>query len=117
MTISCSCDFELDECNWAYIPKMNLTALSTKRGRRCCGCNKLIKVGESCQPLTRFRLARTEIEENIYGDEVPIATWYNCESCFDFYESITEQGYCVTLSDGWMGDAVEELKRVAEEGE
>jgi hypothetical protein len=40
------------------------------------------------------------IEESIYGDEVPLADWYLCETCGDLADSLSELGFCYHLGDG-----------------
>ena len=97
MSLSCSCgsgDYE-----WYYQAENDYREMpKQKRRKRCAGgCNRLINGGDLCLPLWRTREPRTDIEENIYGDEVPIATWYLCEECADLYFSITELGYCITM--------------------
>ena len=34
------------------------------------------------------------MEEQIYGDEVPLATWYLCERCAGIFLSLEELGLC-----------------------
>ena len=53
------------------------------------------QAGDGVPELTRFRGPRTDFEERIYSDEVPLAAWHLCERCGDIYSSLTELGFCV----------------------
>lgn len=99
MGLSCDvdydgCDYEWWwECNFEYYP------LSTKRSRKCCSCKEKISIGDDAMIVHRHHSPQNDIEERIYGDEVPRATWYLCEKCGDLALSLNELKFCFTLGD------------------
>lgn len=99
MSVGCSCDTDGD---WYYYGPSDFTVLDTKYSRKCHSCRERIAVGEECAAFTRSRPSNDdcEIEDRLYGDEVPLATWYACETCAGLYFSIIELGYCVMIGDG-----------------
>lgn len=104
MSIGCGiCEGDGD---WWYYGPQDYSILGTKRSRRCFSCNHRIAVGDECAAFPRARSVRDEwsvagdIEERIYGDEVPLATWYACEECAGVYFSLVELGYCLLIGDG-----------------
>jgi hypothetical protein len=103
MSVACDCSTDGD---WYYYGPSDFQVLDTKRSRKCYSCGERIAVGDECASFPRYRPARDDfsrasyIEQTIYGDEVPVATWYACETCAGVYFSITELGYCVMIGDG-----------------
>lgn len=96
MGVSCGCA-AYDDCEWWYESASDFAPLTTKRSRKCYSCGEKIAVGDDSLRLRRYKRAETDIEERIYGDEVPLAPYYFCETCGGLYFSITELGYCVVL--------------------
>lgn len=95
MALSCSC--ENDGADWWYEPADDLSALDTKRGRKCCSCGTKIKPGDDVLHLRRWRSPSERcnyIEESIYGDEVPLASWFLCETCDGLYFAVQDLGMC-----------------------
>ena len=97
MSLSCYCG-DGDGADWQYWPGKDFEVLDTKRSRKCCSCKKKISPG---QTVVRFRRSRPPsdrcnyIEESIYGDEVPLANWYMCETCGGLYFAVEDMGmYC-----------------------
>ena len=101
--LSCSCNTEYDPEFHSYaILHDKITILNTSRRKRCQSCNVLIDIGSECREFQRGRVARSEIEERIYGEEepsVPLANYYECEICSDLRENLESLGYCVNLGD------------------
>ena len=93
MTLSCGCDDYGDHA-W-YFEERGFSTLKTKRGRRCRSCKTLLKLGAECLRLARWRGPRTDVEDRIHGDEVPLAAWYLCERCAGIYLSLEELGFCL----------------------
>ena len=94
--LACSCPAVDDSTpEWCEGPS-GYSTLQTKRPRRCASCGEKIEVGSLCARFPRKRWARTEIEERIYGDEVPLAPRYLCERCADIFFSLEELGFCVS---------------------
>jgi hypothetical protein len=102
--LSCSC--YIDNPEWWYYAAEDFTILQTNRRKRCCSCSKLIDIGSSCVELKRARHALTEVEEDICGYEVPLASWWLCEWCGEMYLNLSELGYCYYAGD----DLREDLK-------
>jgi hypothetical protein len=97
MSLYCGTDFD-DGGDWYWVGPYDEAPLATKRGRRCCSCKALIKVGEVSRLVERFRPA-TEFEEvrGIACDGVQMPNWYLCEKCGDLSDSLTELNFCYTL--------------------
>jgi len=84
------------------MPAEEQAPLATKRSRKCCSCKAKINVGDMSLAFHRHRSPSGRcnyIEESIYGDEVPLATWYMCETCGDLYFSLDELGFCCDISE------------------
>ena len=93
MTLSCGCDFDGD-AEW-YWNGAGSRPLVAKRSARCRACKTIIKPGTEFWHMDRYRDPRTDLEERIYGDEVPLATWHLCERCAGIYLSLEELGLCL----------------------
>ena len=98
MSFACGCDDWGDDADW-YWNGSEFRPLDLKRGTRCKACKTLIKPGVVCLGMARFRSPETDIEERIYGEEVPLADWYLCERCGDIYSSLKELGFCLDLTE------------------
>ena len=96
--LSCDCGY-YDEISWYYCPPSDFTTLQQKRRKRCCSCQKLIEPNAVCLECERNRDTRTDIEERIYGDEVPLSSWFLCEGCGEIYLNLSKLGYCIRLGD------------------
>lgn len=102
MSLYCAIDVDSDGADWYYYAPSDPAPLATKRARRCCSCKTKIKVGDTAIKFPRYRHASDRcnyIEESIYGDEVPLADWYMCETCGDLYYSITELEFCCDIGE------------------
>ena len=99
MTLSCDCSWNDDSADWYWRHPNDYSELTTPRRRRCCSCNTLINLGSVVTKFHRYRSANSEIEENIYGDEVPLASWYMCEECSDLYYTFTGLNFCIDIGD------------------
>lgn len=100
--LSCSCSDDFD--SWWYLGPNDFTVLNTSRRKRCCSCKKLIDIGSQCVELQRYRSPLSDIEEQIYFDEVPIASWWLCEWCGEMYFNFEALGYCY-----YAGDSLNEM--------
>jgi len=99
MGLSCSCGGDFD---WYYDIPDDFSVLKTKRSRKCCSCGSRIAIGDTVLPFTRWRPPSERcnyIEESIYGDEVPLATWYMCETCGGLFLAIQERGMCCDIEE------------------
>lgn len=98
MSVSCSCgDFDHD---WFYEAPQTWTQLNTSKRKRCFSCNTLMDIGSDVGCFGQWRPPRTDIEERIYGDEVPMANFYMCETCVGLFWSMIDLGFCVSLNKG-----------------
>ena len=93
--LSCSCP-EWDDEAWFYMVPDDFSTLKRKRAVRCRSCGKLVKPGDECIEFERKRGPRTDIEERIMGDEIPMASWYQCASCGEMYLNLNAYGYCIS---------------------
>lgn len=98
MTLSCSCG-DPGNYDWLYYPGNDFSTLQTKRRRRCCSCKNALSPGDTVLVFDRVRSPAYEIEERIYGDEVPLATWYMCEPCGEIYLNLEDAGFCLNIED------------------
>jgi hypothetical protein len=101
MSISCQCDYDSDGADWFYDGIDDDAPLNTKRSRLCCSCHGKIKPGETARMIKRYRPPSDRcnyIEESIYGDEVPLANWYLCETCGDLVHALEERGLCFSIN-------------------
>jgi hypothetical protein len=100
MGLSCYCA-DPDDAEWWWYAPSDYSTLSTKRGRRCRSCGKLIKVGELVIEFERFRPASSDVECAIYGEgeDLPMASWYHCEECADQYFNLHELGFCFQIDE------------------
>jgi len=116
MTITCACD-AFGDGDWWYQHAREFSKLGTKQRRRCWSCNELIELGADCGELKRYRGPQSDIEESIYGDDVPIASAYLCETCYGLMLSVEEAGGCVMLDKGEnLRDAIVEWRNEYPEG-
>ncbi len=100
MSLSCSCD--ADGADWYYEPAKDFSVLETKRGRKCCSCGAKIQPEEEVMKFRRWREPSDRcnyIEESIYGDEVPMAPWFMCETCGGLYLAVDDLGMCCDISE------------------
>ena len=126
--LSCSCDYdyEFDPGEWAYIfsGKEDFSALDTKRGKRCCSCNALIRVGDLCIKYPRYRYPYNDIESRIkhgcalddcFSDEpiIRIADHYQCEKCGEIYLNLSDLGYDCLLPCENMHEALAEYHEIS----
>lgn len=115
MGISFDSGYDGDGADWYWESNFQYYPLKTKRSRKCCSCSEKISVGDEAMIVHRHRPPNEDIEERIYGDEVPITTWYLCEKCGDLALSLKELGFCFTLGDESIKDQIKEYR--AEEAE
>ena len=91
MSLYCSTS---DAAAWWYEVADDFSVLNAPRAKRCCSCNKQLLPGEEVLRILRRRGPRDDIEERIYGDECPLATWLMCERCGGLLLAVHEAGFC-----------------------
>jgi len=101
MSLSCECPWGGD-FDWYYEVADDFKVLSTPRRRRCCSCKTPIIQGELCLEFERYREPRCEVEENIYGDQVYLASWYMCEKCGEQFLNLNAYGYCTDIGENML---------------
>jgi len=104
-----SCDYDGDgDFSWYYDnpSTKDFTKLNTKYSRHCCSCGAKIKVGDDVLKFERYRYAKNDIEERIYGDgaDVPMPNWYLCETCGGLFMAISELNLCYSLGNDIRAD-------------
>lgn len=111
MGISCSCDAG-DDWSWFYYSESLFTDfLDKKRSVRCKSCKELIRPYQMALHIPRWRSPRTDIEESIHGDEVPLATWHLCLPCAKIFLALDSIHVCVSLGVDHMEDCLTEFDR------
>jgi len=100
MPLSCGCDFDGgDPGQTCYWYATDFEKLQTSKRKRCASCGELIDIGSYCLVFPRFKVPETDIEERIYGEEIPRAPYYHCEKCGEIWLNLTEGlGFC---SEAW----------------
>lgn len=114
MGLSCGCDGSLSEYSWMHEGPSDFHPFNAggefKRRKRCASCGKLLNFGEECVRFNRIRAPKSEIEERIFGDEIPIPAVFQCEDCAGIFVNLWELGYnCISpdtpvqelLADYW----------------
>ena len=96
--LSCSCS-EWDGDGWYYETPSGFTTFRRRRRKRCISCKELIEKGSDCLEFQIFRGPDDEIEENIHGDEVQIASKYHCEKCGEIFLNLSDIGYCLDITN------------------
>ena len=95
MGLSCDCGEWDGEEGWCYYDPEDFTVFAKNRRKRCSSCKELIGIGSECLQFDRERATRHRVEENIYGDTMPIAPLYMCSSCGEIYLNLHDVGYCL----------------------
>jgi hypothetical protein len=113
MSLSCSCDYDDYPPAWWHIADDEFSILNTKHSRRCCSCKAKIKPGNEVLRFERWRApseSHNYLEERIYGDEVPLASWYMCETCGGLYFAIQDLKMCCGISKN-IAQQIKEYRR------
>lgn len=100
--LSCSCNY--DDYEYWVNPDDDFSTLNTKRSRKCESCREKISVGKTVLRFECFRVPKCEYEENRFGDEVPLADKFLCESCGEIHLNLTAAGYCMVLGHDHRDD-------------
>ena len=104
MPLTCYCDGDAD---WYFEAAEDFAPLQASRRKRCASCESLIDLEADSLAFRCWRSPKTDIEENIYGEEVPMATKYHCETCGGLFMALTERDYCI--------DPTESMRALARE--
>lgn len=107
--LACDCGYDAEwyyheDKDWSLMPKF-------PQRRRCCSCGQFIEPNDIVQKFICYRPPHDEIEEEIHGDEVPMADKFMCEECGDIYWSLTDLGFCISLGSESMKNLLEEYKQ------
>lgn len=105
MSLSCDCGFGAFE--WYYDVPDDFTVLDTSKRKRCISCGVLVDLGSDCLAFNCYRDPSSDIEEDIHGDEVPLANKHMCFECGSIFLNLTAAGYCISLG-GHMKEELEE---------
>lgn len=106
MSISCGCG-DVEDAAWYYYPHGSNVVLNSGRSRRCKSCSAKLMDGDRARRYTRFRQPRSDIEERIYGDEVPLAPYHHCPECAAIYDALSNADVCVELGSDLREDLEE----------
>lgn len=94
---------ECYESGWYYNESSNpfdFTLFDKKRRKRCVSCKNLINKNSLCLKFWVQRRPYSYIEEDIYGDEVPLANRFLCETCGEIYLNLSDTPHFPSLSFG-----------------
>ena len=113
-----ACGYYDGDFEWYFVVPRDYTIKQpTKSGRRKkCSCGTLINPGELCAEFDCSRSPKTDIEERIYGDEVPLANKFLCERCADLYFSLIDLGFDQVCPIENMLDLVKEYAEIYQSG-
>lgn len=99
--MSCICeniDDYPDVFDWLYTyTEQPVPMPKTVRARRCYSCRKKLEPEEPVMAIYRWRSPRTEVEEKIHGNEVPLAIKYMCSHCRDIFMKILEKDSSINI--------------------
>ena len=101
--LSCKCAFDGDAESY-YSCNHDFTVLQTSTKKRCQSCQKLINKDATVVKFDRWRDPRSDVEENIYISEVPLAPWYYCEECGGLWLTLSGLGYCLKIGNNIQND-------------
>ena len=95
-------DFGYYDCDWYWQGHSELKYRYPSKRKRCCSCKKQIQWGEESIEFYRYRHfdewgPGADIEYRIYGDEVPLGSYYTCETCSGLILRLEELGYLYTI--------------------
>lgn len=107
--LSCGCDFDGD-CDWWWMPPDNFTPYKGKRRKRCRSCGELTEIGDEHVEVDRFRNPEWEIEESMYSDGVPLASYHYCERCGEILLALIAYGYCPDMTEDMRSQLREHWK-------
>ncbi len=98
MSLSCGCEYDSD-AEWHWIDNLDFSVkrrLMSMR-KRCQSCRRIIKFGDVCVAINRFREPRDDIELKIHGEggDIYLPTQYLCEECGGLFFSLQDLGFCV----------------------
>jgi hypothetical protein len=96
------CGYDWNDVDWWYISPEDFEQYTPMRGKRCCSCKTMIRHGDSAGRFERGRYPNNDIEDRIYGSEVPLAAWWMCERCAGLFFSLEDLGYSITLPDNMV---------------
>lgn len=106
MPLMCEC-IEYDGDGW-YWQGPTEKEYMRPRGKRCCSCGTMVRKGDTGVVFPRYRAPRSDIEESIYCDEVPLAGWWMCEECGDLFWALDDLGFCISLGSETMRELAAE---------
>ncbi len=104
-------DHEYYPGQYAYWIPEDFVKFQATRRKRCCSCKVLIDQETDCLQFDRFRYPSSDIEERMYGNEVPLASWFMCESCGEIYLNLQDLGYCLDIEED-MRDLLKEYHQL-----
>ena len=105
--LSCTCDDYGDFDYYFEYPEWFSTMPERKRRTRCHSCRTLLNPGDTVAEFLRYRFSDNEVDERIYGSEVPLASVYYCERCGEIFFNLEATGMCVIIG-GNIRDALEQ---------
>jgi len=105
MSLSCECGY--GEYDWYYDAPVKFEPFDRKRRKRCASCKELVEIGADCLIFTCYREPWSEVDERIYGDQVPLANKYMCGQCGEIFLNLTDAGYCLSLGHNIKEDLEE----------
>ncbi|MBU2793945.1 hypothetical protein HAQ01_11190 [Acidithiobacillus thiooxidans] len=115
MTISCA--IEWDGKAWWWSTDMRLLSYDMRphppsrfRAKQCCSCGDLVLRSAKYIQVERWRDCANEIEERICGDEVPLASWFVCESCAPIFVKLHDMNVDVDLGNCNFHDLLGEFE-------
>jgi len=103
MALSCSCSYDRSPGDILWFAPKDYSQLNATRARKCACCGARINPGDLVLAFTRIKVAQTDIEIAIYGEDdtdtqcgPPRATHYLGEpcGCADIWLSLDELGFC-----------------------
>lgn len=110
--MSISCNIESDDAAWWWSTNKELTTYKKSVSKRCCSCKELIKPEQRCIPIERWRNPKNEIEERIYGDDIPLARWFMCEACAPIFVKFLDMEVHINLGVDSLQSLLKEFEKL-----
>lgn len=110
--MSISCNIESDDAAWWWSTNRKLIPYGQSISKRCCSCKELIKPQQHYLPIQRWRNPKNEIEERIYGDDIPLAHWFVCEACAPILVKFLDMDVHINLGVDTLHNLLQEFEKL-----
>ena len=116
MPLTCYCDD--GEFDWYYRRPNDYSEMpERKRRTRCSSCGSLLNAKDTVTEFECYREPSSDVEYEIYDDQVPLASKWLCETCSDLWFSLDDLGFKCVAPDEPIRDLVREYAELNDTGD